>query len=736
MELPHLTYEEKRAIVEQNFQDLLKCSPRLASAQAQELVTKAFEFADKGHISQFRKGGQKLPYITHPITVAKIVAQEMGFGKTAVVAALLHDTVEDCPEISLQDIETNFGKEVAKIIDGLTKIKTVPKNCSKTQQSETFKDMFLKMAESKLIAFIKIADRLHNMRTLADMSESSKMIKTAESLMVYAPIAHRLGLFVIKKELENLSFEYRHPEEFKKVKQLVDEQGKRQANYFNQIEKVLKANLKDFQPNFQVKKITKSYYSVWGKMKGNHKEVTEIHNFNSLRIIFDPTDTHTEKQQCFMFYALLTDYFNVNVRGTKDWVTHPKTNGFETLLVNLMIEGQWIEVQIMTTRMNQIAMRGFAENHDNSRQFLKTTEWLKSLSQQLKDPNLTHEQVLRIIKPASKEIHVFTDRGELIVMKKGSTVLDYAFHIHTELGLKFRAAEVNGTPAPYSTVLTHADSVYIITCESCQPSKKWLDHITTSKAESKLQKYFRGLRLENIKKGKIIFNFIIQEYKVTDELFKTLCQRFACNSMDEIYLRLANNSILHEELKKELLPSRPFSFWGLFNTKENEVITDSKKTKETVEDRITNFNPKKPFKITDPEGIEISTCCRPVPGDESIVIKCSETRLEVHKRDCQTAHEKNALFKEQTTVVIWKLSNNAVFPAEVEFKGLDRTHILGDIVKVISNEMGINMIALNVKADKEVFKGSIEMLVASQEVINHLVGDLKKIQDLEKVYRL
>jgi len=743
METPLLTPEEKREIVLQDFEGLLKCSPRLESPEAIELVTKAFHFADKAHFGQFRKGGQKHEYITHPIAVAKIIAEEMGFGKTAVASALLHDTVEDCDEVTLDDIRDNFGHEICHIVDGLTKISKSPNDRTRSQQSETFREMILKMSKSKLIAFIKIADRLHNMRTLSDMKENSKMVKTAESLMVYAPIAHRLGLFNIKKELENLSFEYRQPEEYVHIKEIIDEHTLKQTEYFTKVENVLRTNLTTFKNPFKVQRITKSYYSVWDKMKGKYEDLSKVHNFHSLRIIFEPNNDHTEKQQCFLFYALLTDHFNVNMRGVKDWITHPKTNGFETLLMDVMLEGRWIEVQIMTTRMNEIAMRGFAQNHDNSAHIAKTKNWLLSMGSQLKDKSLTYDDILEIITPASKEIHVFTNDGDLVVMKKGATVLDYAFNVHTELGMKFRAATVNNIPAPYNTVLNHADSVFIIKSEEAVPLKEWLDDVQTSKAKTNIRRYFRDLKINKIKEGRTIFNFIIQNYEVNEGLFTRICARFACASMNELYYKLVTGDITGEQLKRELQPAGMFDnvlktvgLFGIFGPKKVEFTELPQNFLDVgVSNNVKNFSSKVPFEITDTEGIVMSICCRPVPGDQCIVIKESDVVLEVHKRGCNVAHEKNAIKKEQTSTVIWKLKKEFRFSAEVAFIGLDRMNILGDIVKVISREMELNMVALNVKADKEVFTGSIEMLVASQSVINHLVGGLQQIPDIQQVYR-
>jgi GTP pyrophosphokinase len=712
------------SLVDAAFDDLIKTSERLQKPESFQKVKYAFEFARKAHIKQFRKTGLKLPYILHPLAVAKIIAFEMGLGSTTVVAALLHDVVEDT-EFTDEDIEREFGKEVLTIVQGVTKSEEiiVP---GRSKQADTFRHFILKMSEDKRIAFVKIADRLHNLRTIDEMPENNKMIKTAESLEIYAPLAHQLGLFSIKKEIEDLSFKNRFPEEYNKIKQIVDINFPERQIKLNQILEPLHKNLEKYNYNFHIDTITKSYYRTWKIITDKQIKFEDIYNYITIRIVINPSDNLPEKQQCFLVYSMLTDVFLVKDSKLKDWITHPKTNGFEAIITDVMFGGHWHEVQIMTDRMNQIAQRGYARNHDNIH-LSNVKQWINSMGEILGKKNLSNDRILELIKPQDSEIYVITPKGDQIILKKGATVLDYAFTIHTDLGFHFVAAEVDKKTVSYDYILSTGEQIKILTDENSKPEKIWKKSLKIPKNQDILAGYFKKIKRNMISEGEIKFNYVIEKYKLKEDILAKFINVFRCKNKEEFYFRLSIGRIKDEDIAREITKLHGFTqrIFGLF--------TSAKKIEPQKLSEI-EFSPKAPFVIESLDNISLAVCCHPLEGDKAIVHK-KDSRFIIHRADCKKAKLLNSSEGQNTTNVVWQLAEISDFRAKIEITGLDRKGLLSDIIDIISSEMDINMKSLIIKSEKNLFIGIIELFIKNSASLNRLITKISNVKDVQKVYR-
>lgn len=711
-------------LIQLTFEELIDSSERLQKPDSYEKVKKAFKFAQKAHSSQFRKTGLKLPYIMHPLAVAKVIAYEMGLGSTTVAAALLHDVVEDT-EYTIDDIKRNFGNSIAVIVEGVTKIDNI-KVPGRSKQADTFRNFILKMSEDKRIAFVKIADRLHNLRTIDEMSENNKMIKTAESFEIYAPLAHQLGLFSIKNEIEDLSFKNRFPEDYKKIKQVVSLNYPERQIKLNRILKPLNEILNEYNYNYKILTPTKSYYKTWQIINEKKISFDEIYNFISIRIVINPTGELREKQQCYLVYSILTDIFLVRDNKLKDMITHPKSNGFEAIVTDVMFGGHWYEVQIMTDRMNQIAQRGYARNHDNIH-LSNISQWVNSLGEVLDKKDLTNNQILELIKPQQSEIYVISPKGEIIVMKKGSSVLDYAFIIHSDIGLHFLAAEVDKKTVSYDYILKNGEQVKIITSDNSKPEKIWKNCLHVDKNKTILANYFRKQKRKVISDGEKKFRKLIKKYKIKEELLPKFINNLRCKNKSDFYFKLSLGRIKEEDIAREYakihgLTRRIFDFFAI--QKKNLPETHNK----------IEFNPKASFYVTNLEDISLALCCHPLEGDKSIVHK-KDNSFIVHRAECEKAKVINSTEAQNTSPVIWQLSEEIDFIAKIKITGIDRKMLLSDILEVISADMDINMKSLMIKSDKKLFIGIIELFIKNSSSLNSLIRKIRGVKDVQKVYR-
>lgn len=725
MKSKELTYEEKRVVVQKQFKDFIKKSPRIQKPESLLIIKKAFELADDAHSKQFRKTGLKLPYIVHPIAVAKIVTTEMGFGRTSAVAALLHDVVEDSNgKYSLDDLREIFGNDVARIVDGVTKIME-GFDPDSTIQVETFKKFIKNMAEDKRTAFIKIADRLHNLRTFAGMRESSQMVKTAEAYDIYAPLAHLLGLYEIKKEIEDLSFKYRMPFEYKKTKNKADKSLKQRKKYLQEISDIIFEKFPRNKFVFRIEYTERSLYRAWRITQTRKIGFNEIHNFNSVRIILKPMKTYSEKQQCFSAYSYLTDLFPVRQHTFKDWITNPKSNGFQALIADIMHKGKWAEVQIMTDRMNEVSKIGYASGYKN-----KHTEnvyrWVNSIKEIINSKELTKREILELIRPQHREIYTLSPRGEIIKLPKNSTVLDFAFQIHTDLGIHFQAAVVNGKVVSHNYKLGNADQVNIIYSKTVEPQIGWIKSLASHRNKNILREYFRKQKRKTINKGEQIFKAICKKHGFDVSNISKLIDKYNCDDRDDLYYRVANEVITENDINAVIKNRK-----GVFGIVSN--LLSSEKNDSHSEKK---FNPNEIFYIKDFENISVAKCCRPVVGDPVIVYRKEKSKFIVHRSDCRQAKNLNSTDGKNTAKAYWDLPDDKMFHTTIKFNGVDNKGLLSEMITIISNEHNINMTSLKIKADKNTFNGTIDLMVVNVESILSILKRIRKIKYIKKAYRV
>ncbi len=725
MEKKELSKQEKRAIVIEQFEDFLSSSKTIQSAEDIAKIKKAFALADNAHITQERRAGLKLPYIIHPIAVAKIVTTEMGFGVTTATAALLHDVVEDSKgKYTVEDLEREFGKDVAVIVNGVTKImEEFDENSS--IQVETFKKFINNMAIDKRTAYVKIADRLHNLRTMEGERDNSKMVKTAEALDIYAPLAHGLGLFEIKKEIEDLSFKYREEIEYNKTFIKAVKFRTKRKQYFEEITDQVDTYFSKNNIKFKIEKNEKSLYRAFRKTKDKKLSFSDIHNFITLRIIIDSNNKLPEKQQAYLAFSYLSDLFPVRQLTFKDWITIPKSNGFQALIADIMYKGRWTEVQIMTERMNKVASVGFAEGYENTH-IDNLDMWVKSINAILDSERLTNEEVMDLILPQDREVFALTPQGERIKLPKDATVLDFAFKIHSDLGIHFQGAEVNGQLVSYNYKINNNDLVNIIYSKEVEPHEEWLKVLACPHSKNTLKQYINKKKRKVVKIGKEIYSQISEKYKIAEKEMNNVLKKFICSDKDELFYRLANETISEKNIIATIREGRGvFSrMTGMWTGGKQEVID------------ITTFDPKKSFVIKDFSNIKIGKCCRPIEGDTAIIYKKDHSQFVVHMHECKEAKKLNASDGKKTAKVIWSLINKKLFKTTIKFTGVENKGVLSEMIGVISNENDINMTSLNINSEKNSFQGSIVIQVKDVDILNDALKRMRKIKYLKKIYRV
>ena len=725
MKKNELTYEDKRIIVKQKFEDFVSSSKVIKTAEDLRLIKKAFKIADDAHIKQFRRDKLKLPYIIHPIAVAKIITIEMGLGITTAIAALLHDVVEDSKgKYTVEDVKNEFGQDVATIVDGVTKIKEkFDKNSS--MQIETFKKFIQYMTIDKRTAYVKIADRLHNLRTMEGERDNSKMEKTAEVFDVYAPLAHGLGLFEIKKKIEDLSFKYREESEYNKTFIKAEKFRAHRKDYFDSLVRNLNDCFNKNNIKVRIEKKEKSLYRAFEKTKNKKISFKDIHNFISIRIILKDNETLPDKQRVYLAFSYLTDNFPINLKSFKDWITIPKTNGFQSLIIDLMYLGRWAEVQIMTERMNDVANVGFSDGYENSH-FENIDIWVKSVNDILKKDKLSNEEVMDLIHPQDREVFALTPQGERIKLPKYATVLDFAFKIHSDLGIHFSAAEVNGKLVSFDYQISNNDLVNIIKSERAEPYEEWLNVLKCPYSKNKLKQYFNKQKQKQTVVGKNLYEEIATKLKISEKEQSNIIIKFICTDNNELYYRIANNTISEKNITNFIKEGR-----GLFSKMSGMWLSGKS---EPID--ITNFNPKKNFVITDFSNIEIANCCKPVEGDTAIIYRKEPGKFEVHRHECKVAKNLNASYGKETAKVEWNLTDKHNFKITIKFTGVENKGVLSEMISVISKEHNVNMTLLNIKTDVNKFYGLIDLQVPDVESLNKILKRMRKIKFIKKVYRV
>ncbi len=723
--------EAERKEILNRYRKLLKSIKRKITPEERKNIRKAFDLAVKAHANIRRKSGE--PYIYHPIAVAQICAEEMGLGDTSIICALLHDTVEDT-DITLQDIEKLFGKKVASIINGLTKISTVlDKNQS--IQAENFRKVLLAMAEDVRVILIKIADRLHNMRTLEHMSREQQIKIASETLFLYAPLAHRLGLNAIKTELEDLGLKYTNPEAYNEIAEKLKETEEERKKYIQKFIQPVKKALEEKGFKFKIFGRPKSIYSIYNKMQKKHVTFEEIYDIFAIRVVID-SEPENEKSDCWEVYSIVTDIYHPFPDRLRDWISTPKSNGYESLHTTVMgPEGKWVEVQIRTTRMDELAEKGYAAHwkykEASQERENKLEEWLRKVREALENPN---EDALEFIDDFklnlfSDEIYVFTPKGEMKTLPAGATALDFAFEIHTKIGEQAIGAKVNQKLVPLSFKLQSGDQVEILTSAKQKPSEDWLKFVVTARAKSKIKAALKEQRKKVAEEGREILKKKLQKVDLPyeSEIINELVSFFKLPNVMELYYRVAVGNIDLPDLK---------SFKKIKESKKK--VSDQKE--EKIETLITKTRGKADLLVIGDKmeqlDYKLSPCCNPIPGDDVFGFITTDEGIKIHRVNCPNAVHLLSHYAYRVVKAKWVNEHLLSFLAGIKVKGIDKLGLVNELTKVISNEHQVNMRSIKFDTEDGLFEGEITVYVHDTKHLNRLIKNLKKVEGVTAVYRM
>lgn len=727
------------------FQELLDRYLESKHRKKVEIITKAFNFARQAHKGVRRRSGE--PYILHPIAVARIACVEIGLGSTSICAALLHDVVEDT-DYTVEDIENLFGPKIAQIVDGLTKISGGIFGDRASAQAENFKKLLLTMNDDIRVILIKIADRLHNMRTLGSMLPSKQYKIAGETLYIYAPLANRLGLNRIKTELEDLSFKYEHPETYQEIQDKLKATQAERESVFDEFTAPIRAQLDKMGISYRILARVKSPYSIWNKMQTKHITFEEIYDILAVRIIFTPRKDEEELNDCFDIYVAISKIYKPHPDRLRDWVSHPKANGYQALHVTLMSnKGQWIEVQIRSERMDDVAEQGFAahwkyKEGGGSEDEGELSKWLKTIKEILDDPQPDALDFLDTIKLNlfASEIFVFTPKGEIKTMPQNCTALDFAFSIHTFLGSHCIGAKVNHKLVPLSHKLQSGDQVEILTSKSQKVQPSWINFATTAKAKSKIQAILKREKREVQQKGEDMLTDFFQKagMEATDASIQKLCALHGVKTYDDLTQSLGQGLfVLDEADRNELKEKTASSGWKKYIS----FALGGKKaeSKPQPEPHPLDIDKKKVLKLT-PDAIQknyiLADCCKPIPGDDVLGYIDDNNRIVIHKRQCPIAAQLKTSFGNRLLAVQWETGKALIFPVNVYIKGIDGIGVLNKVTEVISGQLNVNIHKLNIESNDGIFEGRIQLYVHDVDDVNTICENLKKLDSIKKVTRI
>ena len=749
-EIEQLAAEEK--MVNDAFQAIVDIYIKSPHRKKIDLITKAFNFAKEAHKGVRRLSGE--PYIMHPIAVARIACEEIGLGSTSICAALLHDVVEDT-DYTVEDISNIFGPKIAQIVDGLTKISGGIFGEQASAQAENFKKLLLTMSEDIRVILIKICDRLHNMRTL-DSQPANKQYKIAgETLYIYAPLANRLGLNKIKTELENLSFRFEHPEEYAKIQQQLEDTAGKRNELFKEFTAPIKEALDKMGLKYQIVERVKSPYSIWNKMQTKHVTFDQIYDILAVRIIFTPTELDKEVNECFDIYVALTKIYKSHPDRFREWLNHPKANGYQALHVTLMSEkGNWIEVQIRSERMHEIAEQGFAAHWKYKEGMITEEEgelnnWLHTIKEILDDPQPDAMDFLDSIKLNlfASEIFVFTPKGEIKTMPANCTALDFAFQIHTFLGSHCIGAKVNHKLVPLSHKLSSGDQVEIITSNSQHVLPSWVNFVSTAKAKGKILAILRRDRREIQKKGETILQEFMERnhLELTTQALDRLCEFHDVQKHEDLYYGLGRkNIILGDKDIDEILGKNKKTTakigWRRYVPfmKEKSGSEEKKPAARNYMIVGKDFNRKKPVIITESNINQFlfPGCCHPIPGDDALGFIDGRHRIEIHKRNCPVASKLKSSYGNRILDAKWDMHKTMFFDATIEISGIDRMGMLKEVTQVICDRMNVNIRKVVISSNQGIFDGSIELRVHDREDVRLIMDELKIIDGLQEINQI
>lgn len=729
-------------LIQQEFEALLNDYSQTNHRQKVELITKAFNFAKAAHKGIKRRSGE--PYIMHPLAVARIVVSEIGLGSTSICAALLHDVVEDT-DYTVEDIENLFGAKIAQIVDGLTKISGGVFAEKASEQAENFRKLLITMSDDIRVILIKLSDRLHNMRTLGSMPVPKQYKIAGETQYIYAPLAHRLGLFRIKTELENLSFKFEHPDAYKDIETKLAVEEESRNIFYKEFSKPINDKLIGMGYEFQLRARVKSIYSIWRKMSNRNIPFEEVYDILAERIIFKPHGGMTEKEQCWMLYSAITAIYKPHPERIRDWVSTPKANGYEALHVTVMGPGgRWVEVQIRSERMNDIAEKGLAAHWKYKSGIADESEldkWLKTIKELLEHPEPNAIDFMDTFKLNlfASEIFVFTPKGEIKTIAQGATALDFAYSVHSELGNHCIGAKVNHKLVPLSYKLNSGDQVEILTSKKQAPQLEWLDYVTTARAKAKLKALFKKEEKSYSAEGQKRIEEELARVHLTpeNENIVRILNYYNITQRNELYLQAGKGLLSLDDISKIIFKPKTQNVFTKYLKMPFGGSTEAKHPQAVPID--SKVDKKKAFKLTEENAGKtyiFADCCHPIPGDDVLGYVDDSEKIIVHKRQCPIAAKLKSSFGERIVSVDWATHKLMSFVEILEIKGIDKKGVLIQILKVISEGYGVNISKMNIETNAGIFAGRFYIYVHDTEDINNLCKNIIKIKEINSVQRI
>jgi GTP pyrophosphokinase len=736
--MTELELEAENKALAQEYKELLRISYQTLTDEDKKIIRKAFDVAVDAHKDQRRKSGEA--YIFHPIAVAKIVARDIGLGATSIAAALMHDVVEDT-DITVQDIEKMFNPKIAQLVEGLTKIAKVKTDQEISMQAENFRKMLLTLNDDVRVIIIKIADRLHNMQTMGSMADYKQAKIASETLYIYAPLAHRLGLYNIKTQLEDLGLKYTEPEVYNDIVSKIKETKEEQDSYIKSISDVLSKSMVDEGIEFTIKGRPKSIYSIRRKMKVQGVTFDEVYDKFALRIIYK-ANQHDEKFIAWKIYSVVTDHYRPSPSRLRDWISSPKSSGYEALHITVMgPKGRWVEIQVRSERMDEIAEKGYAAHYkykNGATEEHGLEIWLNQLKEALENSSANAVDFVEDFKLNlyAKEIYVFTPKGEIKSLPKGATSLDFAFSIHSEIGVKTRGTRVNGKLVPLNHVLNSGDQVEIITSANQKPTSQWLDYVTTSRAKNKIKNVLN----ENTKKiaedGKEILTRKLRHLKITlnENTTNELVNYFKFQTSLDLYYRAGIGAIENQQLKEFAAQKS--------NTLVNFFKKTIKRSPTNQPEQINKNEISKKYDLLvfgseqDKLDYKLSSCCNPIPGDEVFGFVSINEGIKVHKKDCPNAISMQSNYAYRIIQAKWIDSSQEEFKAILKITGMDILGLTNDLTKVISNQMNVNIQSISLSSEAGIFNGQVAVVVQNNTILKKLIENIKKVDGVDKVIRV
>jgi len=730
--------EKENKAIAQEYKELLRISYQTLTAEDKKLIRKAFDVAVEAHKDQRRKSGEA--YIFHPIAVAKIVASDIGLGATSIAAALMHDVVEDTPT-TVKDIERLFNPKVAQLVEGLTKISMVQKDLNVSMQAENFRKMLLTLNDDVRVILIKIADRLHNMQTM-DSMEAYKQEKIAsETLYIYAPLAHRLGLYKIKNKLEDLGLKYTEPAIYNDIVSKIRETKEEQDAYIKDISEILKVALDEEKIDYIIKGRPKSIYSIHRKMTTQNVSFDEVYDKFALRIVYK-SDPHDEKFLAWKIYSIVTDHYRPSPSRLRDWISSPKSTGYEALHITVMgPKGRWVEVQVRSERMDEIAEKGYAAHYkykNGATEENGLDVWLNLLKEALENSETSAVDFVEDFKMNlySKEIYIFTPKGEIKSLPKGATSLDFAFSIHSEIGIKTRGTRVNGKLVPLNHELKSGDQVEIITSPHQKPTINWLDYVTTSRAKNKIRNVLNEDTKKIAEDGREVLTRKLKHLKITlnESTINELVNFFKLKTSLDLFYRVGVGSIDNQQLKDYAAQKSN----TLINFFKNKIKRSNSTADIDIHKQVisSNYDMLVFGKTQDKLDYKLSTCCNPIPGDDVFGFVTINEGIKIHKKDCPNALAMQSNYAYRIMQAKWIDSTQQDFKAIINIMGMDTLGLTNELTKVISNNMNVNIQSISLNGEAGIFKGQVSVIVPNITILKRLMENIKKIDGIDKVTRV